>query len=132
MLGRPGRCAQRGADRPSSETTGAARRFDGSSDSDGSYVAEHVGLAYALTIHKAQRTTADQALVVVDEQMSAAQLYVAMSGGREENRALVVTDGRAPLGGPGRVVPDPRREHVREKDDEQRVRQDGPALTLGT
>ena len=61
-----------------------------------SYVSEHVGLAYALTIHKAQGTTADKALVVVDEQMSAAQLYVAMSRGREENRALVVTDGHDP------------------------------------
>ncbi len=56
------------------------------------YVARHVGLAYALTIHKAQGTTSDEALVLVDEAMSAAQLYVAMSRGREENRALVVTD----------------------------------------
>ena len=59
-----------------------------------SYVTEHVGLAYALATHKAQGTTADQALAAVDEQMSAAQLYVAMSRGRQENRALVVTDGR--------------------------------------
>ena len=56
------------------------------------YVARHIGLAYALTIHKAQGTTSDEALVLVDETMTAAQLYVAMSRGREENRALVVTD----------------------------------------
>ena len=56
------------------------------------YVASHVGLAYALTIHKAQGTTSDEALVLVDDTMTAAQLYVAMSRGREENRALVVTD----------------------------------------
>ena len=56
------------------------------------YVAEHLGLAYALTIHKAQGATSDEALVLVDDKLTAAQLYVAMSRGREENRALVVTD----------------------------------------
>ena len=60
------------------------------------YVARHVGLAYALTIHKAQGTTSDEALVLVDDKMTAAQLYVAMSRGREENRALVVTDTADP------------------------------------
>ena len=53
------------------------------------YVAEHVALGYALTVHKAQGQTVDQAIVLVDEQMTAEQLYVAMSRGREENRALV-------------------------------------------
>ncbi|MGH2931082.1 MAG: ATP-dependent DNA helicase, partial [Solirubrobacteraceae bacterium] len=56
------------------------------------YVAEHVGLAYALTVHKAQGTTSDRAVVLVDEAMTAAQLYVGMSRGRQENRALVVTN----------------------------------------
>jgi hypothetical protein len=65
------------------------------------YVANHVGLAYALTIHKAQGTTSDEALVLIDDTMTAAQLYVAMGRGRDENRALVVTD---------RVDPD---EHMR-------------------
>lgn len=54
------------------------------------YVARHVALGYGLTIHKAQGSTTDRAIVVVDEQMSAEQLYVAMSRGRTENRALVI------------------------------------------
>ncbi|HUY06221.1 MAG TPA: MobF family relaxase [Acidimicrobiales bacterium] len=57
----------------------------------GSYVRDHVALGYALTIHKAQGMTTDRAVVIVDEQMTAPQLYVAMSRGREENHALVVS-----------------------------------------
>jgi hypothetical protein len=55
-----------------------------------SYVREHVALSYALTVHKAQGQTVDEAIVLVDEQMSAQQLYVAMSRGRDANRAFVV------------------------------------------
>lgn len=55
------------------------------------YVRDHVTLGYALTIHKAQGTTTDRAVVIVDEQMTAPQLYVAMSRGREENHALVIS-----------------------------------------
>jgi conjugative relaxase-like TrwC/TraI family protein len=54
------------------------------------YVREHVALGYALTIHKAQGKTAESAIVLVDEKMSAAQLYVGMSRGRDENRAFVI------------------------------------------
>ena len=54
------------------------------------YVAEHVALGYALTVHKAQGSTVDRGIVLVDEQMTAQQLYVAMSRGREMNAALVV------------------------------------------
>jgi conjugative relaxase-like TrwC/TraI family protein len=54
------------------------------------YVAEHVALGYALTVHKAQGSTVDCGIVLVDEQMTARQLYVAMSRGREMNAALVV------------------------------------------
>ncbi len=54
------------------------------------YVAEHVALGYALTGHKAQGSTIDWGIVLVDEQMTAQQLYVAMSRGREMNAALVV------------------------------------------
>ena len=54
------------------------------------YVAEHVALGYALTVHKAQGSTVDCGIVLVDEQMTAQQLYVAMSRGREMNTALVV------------------------------------------
>ena len=54
------------------------------------YVREHVALGYTLTIHKAQGKTAESAIVLVDEKMSAAQLYVGMSHGRDENRAFVI------------------------------------------
>jgi conjugative relaxase-like TrwC/TraI family protein len=56
------------------------------------YVNEHVALAYALTIHKAQGTTTDAAVLVVNPSMTAPQLYVGMSRGREENRALVICE----------------------------------------
>jgi conjugative relaxase-like TrwC/TraI family protein len=60
------------------------------------YVREHVALGYALTVHKAQGTTTDRAVVIVDESMTVPQLYVAMTRGREENHALVVTSDRSP------------------------------------
>ena len=56
------------------------------------YVTEHVALGYALTVHKAQGSTIDWGIVLVDEQMTAQQLYVAMSRGREMNAALVVEE----------------------------------------
>lgn len=65
-----------------------------------SYVAEHLALGYALTVHKAQGTTVDQAVVVVDHKMTAEQLYVAMSRGRESNCAVVACE--APDTGHGR------------------------------
>jgi ATP-dependent exoDNAse (exonuclease V) alpha subunit len=60
------------------------------------YVREHVALGYALTVHKAQGATTDRAVVIVDENMTAPQLYVAMTRGRQENHALVVTSDRSP------------------------------------
>ncbi len=59
-----------------------------------SYVSNHVALGYALTIHKAQGATTTRAIVLVDEQTTRPQLYVAMTHGREENRVLVVTEQR--------------------------------------
>jgi hypothetical protein len=56
------------------------------------YVAEHLALGYALTVHKAQGSTTDWGIVLVDEQMTTQQLYVAMSRGREMNAALVVEE----------------------------------------
>jgi hypothetical protein len=60
------------------------------------YVSEHVTLGYAVTVHKAQGQTTDRAIVLVDVHMTAAQLYVAMSRGREENRAFVTVSDDAP------------------------------------
>ena len=60
------------------------------------YVREHVALGYALTLHKAQGHTTERALVLVDKRTTAAQFYVAMSRGRKENRALVVSSDDSP------------------------------------
>ena len=57
-----------------------------------SYATEQVGLAYALTVHKAQGSTTDSASLIVDNSMRAEQLYVGMTRGRDENHALVVTE----------------------------------------
>jgi hypothetical protein len=51
---------------------------------------DYVALGYALTVHKAQGSTVDRGIVLVAEQMTTQQLYVAMSRGREMNAALVV------------------------------------------
>ena len=60
------------------------------------YVREHVTLGYALTVHKCQGKTVDRAVVLVDEKMTAAQLYVAMSRGREGNCAFVTLSDDSP------------------------------------
>jgi len=51
------------------------------------YVAEHVALAYALTVHKAQGVTVDRSLLVVDDTTTAEALYVGLTRGRHENTA---------------------------------------------
>ncbi len=56
----------------------------------GDYVRDDVALAYAVTIHKAQGLTVDQAILVVDERTTAEGLYVGMTRGRDSNVALAV------------------------------------------
>jgi conjugative relaxase-like TrwC/TraI family protein len=56
------------------------------------YVADNVALAYAVTVHKAQGLTVDQAVLVVDRATSAEHLYVGMTRGRHHNQACVVTE----------------------------------------
>ncbi len=58
----------------------------------GEYVQEHVGLAYAVTVHRSQGLTCDQAVLVVDRSTSAEHLYVAMTRGRHHNLACVITE----------------------------------------
>lgn len=53
------------------------------------YAAESVELGYASTVHGAQGVTARRAVTVISEDTSAAQLYVGMTRGKLENRALV-------------------------------------------
>ena len=67
-----------------------SRDHAGSATLPAEYVRKHVALGYAVTVHKAQGQTTKRAALLVDERMSAAQLYVGMSRGREENRAFVI------------------------------------------
>mgnify|MGYP002382272658 CR=1 FL=1 len=54
-------------------------------------MAEHVDLGYAITAHRAQGVTVDTAHVVVTEATTRENLYVAMTRGREQNHAYVIT-----------------------------------------
>jgi hypothetical protein len=56
------------------------------------YTAEHVALAYAVTVHKAQGVTVDRAVLLADAATSAEHLYVGMTRGRLDNRVCVITD----------------------------------------
>ncbi len=58
----------------------------------GDYVADNVALAYAVTVHKGQGITVDEAVVVVDRSTAAEHLYVGMTRGRRHNLACVVTE----------------------------------------
>ena len=55
------------------------------------YVAEHLALAYASTVHAAQGRTIDTSHAVVTSWTSLAALYVALSRGRDANTAHVAT-----------------------------------------
>jgi len=57
----------------------------------GSYVAEHVALGYATTVHSAQGLTVDTGHAVITNRTGPAALYVALSRAREANTAHVVT-----------------------------------------
>ena len=55
------------------------------------YVAEHLALGYASTVHAAQGATVDTSHTVVTSQTGPAALYVGMSRGRDTNTAHVAT-----------------------------------------
>jgi conjugative relaxase-like TrwC/TraI family protein len=57
------------------------------------YVAEHVELGYASTIHRVQGATVDTAHVLARAGMTRQSLYVAMTRGRQANHAYVSLDG---------------------------------------
>jgi conjugative relaxase-like TrwC/TraI family protein len=59
------------------------------------YVAEHVALGYAVTIHGAQGTTADTCHTVLTGVEAREQLYVAVSRGRHANHVHVALPGAA-------------------------------------
>ncbi|MGO1315428.1 MAG: MobF family relaxase [Cellulomonadaceae bacterium] len=57
------------------------------------YVAGNVELGYAITAHRAQGSTVDTAHAIVHSpEMTRESLYVAMTRGRESNRAYIATD----------------------------------------
>jgi hypothetical protein len=57
----------------------------------GSYVAEHVALGYASTVHSAQGLTVDTSHAVVTDATGAEALYVGLTRGRHGNTAHVTT-----------------------------------------
>jgi len=57
------------------------------------YVRQYVQLAYATTEHGAQGETADRSITLATTATTGRGLYVGMTRGREENVALVVTEG---------------------------------------
>lgn len=68
----------------------------------------HLTHGYAMTIHKGQGATVDQALVLVDETMSREAIYTAMSRGRHRNDMyLAIDDGRAEIAHAPELVRDP-------------------------
>ncbi|AYG04643.1 MobF family relaxase [Gryllotalpicola protaetiae] len=69
-----------------------ARRWGGSVVLPAGYVAEHLDLGYAVTSFRAQGITTDTAHVLVDASMTRENLYVALTRGREANRAYVAVD----------------------------------------
>lgn len=56
------------------------------------YVGEHVDLGYAVTAHRAQGLTVDSSHVLVTRATTRENLYVAMTRGRDTNRAYVALD----------------------------------------
>ncbi len=70
----------------------ATRRWGASVVLPADYVAEHLDLGYAVTSHRAQGITTDTAHVLVDASMTRENLYVALTRGRDQNMAYVVTD----------------------------------------
>ena len=68
----------------------------------GSYVAQHVALAYASTVHAAQGLTVDTCHTVATSSTGVEALYVGMTRGRHTNTAHVVTRAvpTTPVGAP--------------------------------
>lgn len=65
---------------------------DGSATLTADYVAKHVQLGYALTVHRAQGVTVDSCHAVLSPDLSRNSAYVAMTRGRQNNMAYVITE----------------------------------------
>ncbi|HEY7816470.1 MAG TPA: AAA family ATPase, partial [Nakamurella sp.] len=69
------------------------------------YVAEHVQLGYAATIHRAQGATVDTSHVIASPDMTRQSLYVALTRGRASNTAYTITQQPDPPGTLDRIGP---------------------------
>jgi conjugative relaxase-like TrwC/TraI family protein len=69
----------------------------------GNYVAEHVALGYASTVHAAEGLTVDASHAVVTNRTGHAALYVGLTRGRERNIAYACTRARPEDAPPGTV-----------------------------
>ncbi len=71
----------------------------------GEYVQDNLALAYAVTVHRSQGLTVDDAVVVVGAATTAEHLYVGLTRGRDHNLACVVSepldDGHRYVAAPG-------------------------------
>ncbi len=56
------------------------------------YVAEHVELGYAATVHRAQGMTVDRAHILMSPALTRSTAYVGLTRGREANHLYLVTD----------------------------------------
>lgn len=70
----------------------AGGKWGGSVVLPADYAAEHLDLGYAVTSYRAQGITVDTSHVLVDLSMTRENLYVALTRGRDANRAYVATD----------------------------------------
>jgi hypothetical protein len=70
-----------------------------------SYVAEHLALGYASTVHAAQGLTVDTCDTVITQKTSAEALYVGLTRGRQANTAHVVTRAVPADAPPGTALP---------------------------
>tara|TARA_R110000868_G_C10970452_1_gene769775 strand:- start:11435 stop:14971 length:3537 start_codon:yes stop_codon:yes gene_type:complete len=70
----------------------AGLRWGGSVVLPADYAADHLDLGYAVTSYRAQGITVDTSHVLVDPSMTRENLYVALTRGRDANRAYVAVD----------------------------------------
>jgi hypothetical protein len=70
----------------------AGQKWGGSVVLPADYAAEHLDLGYAVTSYRAQGITVDTSHVLVDSSMTRENLYVALTRGRDANRAYVAID----------------------------------------
>src|SRR5699024_4521717 len=69
------------------------------------YVAEHIQLAYAATIHRVQGMTVDTSHSLLSAGADRQSLYTATTRGRQSNRLYLVTEDTVDVDGHGQLPP---------------------------